>query len=237
MTLRRDQIEGVEGWLSFAEAMALYRMVVDHPTPGPITVVEIGSWKGRSTIALAQAVKDRPSGGLVHAIDPHTGSEEHHREFGKVDTFDEFRQNIEGARVADLVHPIREFSTDAARQFEPQCVHALFVDGAHDYTNVRRDVSDWLPRLANRSHVAFNDVNWLGVFRALQGGVIRGDASFSKPSIVDHTLYYERQCDRLSTANDRRTAALFRLRLSGYFIQQGTMPIVRGKLDRLRTRT
>src|SRR5437879_1474439 len=67
-------LEGVEGWLYFEEAWALYEAVRNLPVDAA-TVVEIGSRKGRSTIALAAAVKKRGSG-KVFAIDPHTGEKD-----------------------------------------------------------------------------------------------------------------------------------------------------------------
>ena len=53
----------VEGWLDIDEAWALHEMVRRRPPdPGPVTVVEIGSWKGRSTIALALGAMARGTG-------------------------------------------------------------------------------------------------------------------------------------------------------------------------------
>ena len=131
-------LTGVEGWLYIEEAVELYETVRSHPAADPVLVVEIGSWKGRSTIALAQAVRDRghPLGRVV-AIDPHTGSREHHERFGAVDTFDEFLRNIDRAGLTDLVEPMRTTSLDASGQLVGSSVDVLFIDGSHEYEDVR----------------------------------------------------------------------------------------------------
>ncbi|WP_218280645.1 class I SAM-dependent methyltransferase [Verrucomicrobium spinosum] len=54
---------GIEGWFTWKEALSLYELA--KALPSNSTVVEIGSWKGRSTYCLAQGLKD----GSVHAID------------------------------------------------------------------------------------------------------------------------------------------------------------------------
>jgi hypothetical protein len=206
-----EALEGVEGWLDLDEAAALYEAVASHPSLTALTVVEIGSWKGRSTIAMSLGLEHRAGSGTVFAIDPHTGSREHREQLGEVDTFAEFEQNLERAGVRDRVEPIRAFSHEAAARFEPKSIDVLFVDGSHEYTDVKRDIADWMPLLADRATVAFNDPWWPSVFRALQEGVIRGSSSFRKPRFVQNTLVFERHAGERTTLRDRVGGALFRL--------------------------
>jgi predicted O-methyltransferase YrrM len=204
-------LEGVEGWLELAEARALYDQVATHPADRPLTVVEIGSWKGRSTIAMALALEARgPGSGTVHAIDPHTGSREHREQLGEVDTFAEFEANLERAGVRHRVEPVRAFSHEAVSRFAPGSIDVLFVDGSHEYEDVKRDIRDYLPRLAARANVAFNDPWWTGVFRALQEDVIRGSAAFRNPRFVENTLLYEQHRDAPATLADRLRGVTFR---------------------------
>ena len=53
-----EALEPVDGWLGSREAWALYRAARDAPGDAPVAV-EIGSWMGRSTIALALGFRDR----------------------------------------------------------------------------------------------------------------------------------------------------------------------------------
>jgi len=123
---------------------------------GTGAVVEIGSWKGKSTIWLAKGSK---SAGRekVFAIDPHTGSLEHRREFGnRINTESVFRRNIERARVQDWVIPLVMTSSDAAVGWKKP-VRLLWIDGSHEYEDVKKDFVLWEPHLVYGGTIALHD--------------------------------------------------------------------------------
>jgi predicted O-methyltransferase YrrM len=63
-------VAGIQGFLKLEEISLLYdvaRRCVDKGV-----IIEIGSWKGKSTICLALGSKDGPRV-KVYSIDPHTG--------------------------------------------------------------------------------------------------------------------------------------------------------------------
>ena len=62
--------EGVDGFLTSLEAVMLFRIAQRLPINS--TIVEIGSWKGKSTCCLARGLK----GGKIIAIDPFDASGE-----------------------------------------------------------------------------------------------------------------------------------------------------------------
>ena len=123
-------------------------------------IVEIGSWKGKSTIWLAkgsqagQKVK-------VYAFDPHSASIVHQKH-GEAWTFDELKQNISRAGVADIVSPVVATSEAAASRFnEP--IEMIFIDGDHDYEAVKRDFELWYPKVVDGGVMAFHDTTvWQG---------------------------------------------------------------------------
>lgn len=176
----------VDGWLSTAEGGLLYRLARDCGG----AIVEIGSWKGRSTIWIASGSKAGGSA-TVYAIDPHVGSEEHHRLYGDVDTLDDFRNNIAKAGLSDLVVPIIAASTDAAASVEGE-VAMLFVDGAHDYESVRADFEAWAPKLAPGGFVAFHDTAAPGPQRVVKDEIVRRGA-FSGIGFVDSIVYAQKR--------------------------------------------
>src|SRR3954452_19964829 len=63
-----EAVGDIDGWLHPMEAWTLYQEVLHLDSHAP-SVVEIGSWKGRSAVTLALAVKQRGAG-HVAAIDP-----------------------------------------------------------------------------------------------------------------------------------------------------------------------
>jgi predicted O-methyltransferase YrrM len=138
----------VEGWLSDAQGRALYAAAAAARSGA---IVEIGSWKGRSTVWLACGAQR--SGRRVHAVDPHAGSLEDPR----ATTLASFRTSLERAGVSGQVHEMVMTSAEAARRLRGP-VELLFVDGDHSPDGAARDADLWLPRVRAGGVVMFHDV-------------------------------------------------------------------------------
>ena len=165
-----DILTSVDGWLHPNEARLLYRLASQCRARGAI--VEIGSWKGKSTICLARG-SIAGSKAKINAIDPHTGSPEHSREFGVVWTFDAFRRNIEKAGVNEMVTPHVDYSDAVAKKFnEP--VELIFIDGIHEYEGVKIDFDDWFAKVIDGGRMAFHDSTcWDGVLEVVKEGLFK----------------------------------------------------------------
>ncbi len=138
--------KAVEGWLSADQVTRLYN-VAASTRPGD-QIVEIGSFRGRSTIVLASAV---PDGVEVVAIDPHAGNDRGPQEISgfaaqAADDHEVFIANVAAADVADRVRHVRELSDNAHSSVDGQ-VAVLFIDGAHRYSPARADIRDWGARV------------------------------------------------------------------------------------------
>ena len=163
-------MRSIDGWLFEGEARLLFELARGAKPGGGI--VEIGSWKGKSTVCLAKGSEAGPRL-KVYAIDPHTGSSEHQAEGGRVWTFDEFKENIRRSGVDDLVVPILKGSTQAAADFDVP-VSLLFIDGAHDFASVKADFEAWFPKLVDGGVVAFHDTTgWEGPRRVVRKALFR----------------------------------------------------------------
>jgi predicted O-methyltransferase YrrM len=207
-------LEGVEGWLAAREALALHRAARDFPVDGPVRVVEIGSWKGRSTIALATGVAARRAGGVVHAIDPHRGGVLH-RLTGEADSYGAFVANVERAGVRDVVDPIRTTSAEARSRIPDDSVHVLFVDGSHRYDDVLRDLEAWTPALRAGARVAFHDaISFPGVAAVLRERVLTRGSPFRSPVLWQETLHVIYDPGDPWRAEDARRALAMRARLA-----------------------
>jgi predicted O-methyltransferase YrrM len=162
-------VEATEGYLSLEEAKFLFDAAASRKGRGAI--VEIGSWKGRSTICLAAGA---PPNTKVYAIDPHSGSSEHQQQMGKVDTLEEFRENIKRAGVEDRVVALVETSEQAAEKWQGK-VELLFIDGAHEYELVKKDYELWGPHLIEGGMIAFHDtVDWYGPKQLVKENIFLG---------------------------------------------------------------
>ncbi len=118
--------------------------------------MEIGSWKGKSTIWLAMGSKvgNRVK---VYAVDPHAGIPWPGKQIPG-STLDDFARNLRNARVGALVVPLVMTSEEAARKFEHP-VELIFVDGDHNYRYVKLDFELWFPKLVKGGYIAFHDTN------------------------------------------------------------------------------
>ena len=154
-----NKVDAVEGWLNLHEGRLLYRLARNCTGRG--VIVEVGSWKGKSTIWMGLG-SQAGHNVEIHAVDPHTGSTEHWKSLGRVWTFDEFRANVKAAGVDDVVVPHVDFSTTAAKKLaEP--VEFIFIDGLHEYEAVKADFEAWFPKVVEGGVIAFHDTTgWSG---------------------------------------------------------------------------
>ena len=156
-----DRAGAVEGWLTPEQGWKLFDAA---RTLGPgATIVEIGSFRGRSTIVLAAS---GPDDAEVVAIDPHGGGDRGPREItpdaarGDADHA-AFTHNLSTAGVENRVRHVRKLSADALDDV-PGEVDLLFVDGAHRLGPARADIVAWGDRVGDSGtmlvHDAFSSV-------------------------------------------------------------------------------
>lgn len=142
----------IDGWLTDAEGELLHKLAKNCKGKG--VIVEIGSWKGKSTVYLANGSK-AGNNVRVYAIDPHTGGPDLKR-LGKVWSFEEFKRNVAMAGVDDIVVPMIKTSEEAAKGFD-QPIELIFIDGAHEYEMVKLDFNLWFPKVIDGGIMAFHD--------------------------------------------------------------------------------
>ena len=141
-----DALEGVEGWFSPEQVERVSARASEVPAGGRI--VEIGSFRGRSMIAIGLSA---PEGVEIVAIDPHAGNDRGPQE---IDGFEDeaaldnkvFLANLERAGVRDRVTYVRKFSHDAHGDVSGD-VDLLHIDGAHRFKPAGDDIASWGARV------------------------------------------------------------------------------------------
>ncbi len=152
-------VDKIDGWLTDEEGEFLYNLAKNCKGKG--VIVEIGSWKGKSTIWLGKGSLEGNKV-KVYAVDPHTGSPEHQKENEKIWTFEEFKRNIKNAKVDDIIVPLVKTSEESAKNFK-ETVEFIFIDGAHEYELVKLDFDLWFPKVISQGFIAFHDtIVWAG---------------------------------------------------------------------------
>lgn len=153
----------IEGWMLPEELTWLAEMASAARLP----IVEIGSWMGRSTRALADNSRVQ-----VYAVDTWRGDAATQKYLeDKPDDwlFTEFRKNIRDRIQAGDVVPMRQSSRMAAMFFENTGFKAdmVFIDGAHDYESVKADIFNWRPFVSPTGILCGHDWGNEGVHQAL----------------------------------------------------------------------
>ena len=145
-------IDKIGGWLAKEEARVLY--IIASEVTGPI--VEIGAWKGRSTATLGFASRNNPAHPLIYTVDPFTGSKEHRELDPHCNTWDEFRENIESLHMFDIVHPYQMTSKEAYEKHFG-AIGMLFIDGSHEYEDVKYDFVHWGSNVVKGGWICMHD--------------------------------------------------------------------------------
>ena len=150
------RVADVEGWMTPDQARRLWSCARTVRSGG--TVVEIGSFRGRSMIVLASAAE--PDVELV-AIDPHAGNDRGPQEISgfqdeAAQDHDVFLANLAAAGVGDRVRHVRKFSDDALADV-PGPVDLLYIDGAHRYGPARADIVAWGAKVADGGDLLIHD--------------------------------------------------------------------------------
>lgn len=120
--------------------------------------VEIGSWKGRSTVYMAEEIKKYNKNISWYAVDMFKGTKDENDNDKDVinDTlYDKYLKNIEP--VKDLIHTIRGDSKEVYKQFEDESIDFLFIDGDHTYKGCYTDIKNWFPKVKKGGIIGGHD--------------------------------------------------------------------------------
>lgn len=143
------------------EACAVLWFYAAQVRPG-FDVVEVGSFKGQSTIHLAQGVVSGQgfvTNTMVHAVDPWDlpGNPTGRHGFAEPETRQEFERQVVEAGVSGIVARHQAFSVDAAAKYSGRPIGLLYIDGDHSRAAVLADFHAWRPHLAPRATIIFDD--------------------------------------------------------------------------------
>ncbi len=132
----------------------LYRLIKKYFKP-EFTMVEIGSFHGVSTRLFSKFVK------TVYAVDcydyvvPETGRiPEHDALFVEAEKI--FIEKTTG--IKNIIK-VRKTSVEAAKDFAPKSVDAVYIDAEHDEVSVRKDIQTWKGKIKNGGILCGHDFN------------------------------------------------------------------------------
>ncbi len=149
------EIETVEGYLSPDEIRFLALLAAVPTAKGEI--LEIGSFKGKSTIILAKSAA-LTNNAVVHAVDPMIAPSETDPDLkGEKSSFPDFKKNIEEKNVADKIEFHQKFSYELAETWDKP-IRFLWIDGDHTYKGTKLDFDGFVNHLEDGAIIAIHDV-------------------------------------------------------------------------------
>jgi predicted O-methyltransferase YrrM len=166
----------IPGFLGESEARLLGTIAACVSRGGAI--VEIGSFKGKSTAMLARVAMHYGLGPVV-AIDPHNFNNvelEEHRTMPGASSYEEFLDHLRAAGVADRAEVHRAYSADVAAGWD-RSIGFLWIDGDHSYRGAKADFDGFIRHLLPGGVVAFHDAlhEFAGPIRVFVEDVLRSD--------------------------------------------------------------
>ena len=195
MTLRLDLLRcpglkewnRIAGYFDLSEALAMQELV--GRLPQGARVAELGTFQGRSAVAIACAL---PPGGVLFCVDHFAGAilapgqPRPPQEAIIRANLDALLANLDAFGLRDRVTVLKGRTRDAAGRFAPESLDLLFVDAGHDYASVKADLADWYPKLRPGGWLVCDDCvpEWPGVVQAIQESKLPG--GLIAPSLWAH---------------------------------------------------
>ena len=139
-------------WTSFGRVNSLIglKMLIDDHVNDASTIVEIGSFAGKSSELFALHC------GHIFCGDVWEG-------YWEIDGDTLGRAEQEFDKMSSRyknISKIKKNSSDASLEFEEETLDLVYIDGAHDYENTVNDIVKWYPKLKRGGILAGHDYRY-----------------------------------------------------------------------------
>lgn len=159
------------GWL-YGNEYTFLQFLAKKALITQLDFVEVGSWRGKSTILLAGVLKEQQSSNLLYCVDNWKGGTDDDclRLANNVNIFYEFQNNTQS--LFRYIKPIIGLSTEreTLKKLPPK-IGLLFLDGAHDYETIKEEITLYKELLDRNGIICFHDTdnpNYPGVRNAIR---------------------------------------------------------------------
>lgn len=166
--------QNIQGWFTFPN---FYSEIIKQSKDG-YHIVEVGSWKGKSTAYIAVEIANCGKQIKFDCVDTWEGDSSITSSFDEPllskpnALYEHFLQNINP--VKQYVNPIKSTSIDASTLYSNNSLNCVFIDGAHDYDSVRLDIKSWLPKIKTGGLLSGHDYAHPPVQQALRDCLFEG---------------------------------------------------------------
>ncbi len=183
----------IPGYIGDREFRALAMLFAGAPAKG--ATVEIGSFKGKSTVGLASLAAHYGLGPIV-SIDPHNTPSVTDPDLGaQQSSFDDFQSALCNAGLEHQVEVHRATSQEVSATWT-RPIRFLWIDGDHTYAGAKLDFELFTPYLSEGAIVALHDTlhEFEGPIRVFVEQMLRSD-QFGPAGLL-HTIGWAQYCPR-----------------------------------------
>lgn len=136
-------------------------MAVKESLPKNCDAVEIGVLHGDFSIRILEIVNPKK----FILIDPYVRSEEAygkalgfiHTAYSNEDDYQNLIRKFENEIVSGQVEVVRKYSHEAVDYIADNSVDFLYHDASHLYSDIKRDLNEWLPKMKEGGIIAGHD--------------------------------------------------------------------------------
>lgn len=145
-----NKLANLKGYLREIEGEKL--MELASLVPESQAIVEIGSYKGKSTCYLASGSE----GAMVYAIDLWDLGNNTATRYRKPATYQTFKEQVSNMGLMQKITITKGNSIDVAKTWNKP-IGLLFIDGNHQYEFVKADYESWHKFVVPGGYIAFHD--------------------------------------------------------------------------------
>lgn len=152
-----------ENWFTYPE---FYSRIINE-APDNSHFVEVGSWKGRSSVFMAVEIINSKKNIKFDCVDIWESCKEYENEdsIKNGTLYEEFLTNIKP--VTHIINPIKMNSIEASKLYKDNSLDFVFIDACHYYDCVKEDIEHWLPKVKNNGIISGHDIHSDDVKRAV----------------------------------------------------------------------
>lgn len=163
----------MEGWCTHEKACNLFNIVYTNELK---LCVEIGTFGGKSMIAIALALKAL-NDGIVFGIDPWkvdaclegTNGEENNKWWSEIDWNKIISSYFDKAQEFDVLGHMAHFrkhDTQCLQYFSDESIDLIHFDSNHSEEVACRTVNDWWGKIRSQGVIVMDDIDWDGQDKA-----------------------------------------------------------------------
>ena len=171
-----EKIKVPFGFFDYADIYKSFLINIADEKVKDATIVEIGSWVGKSTLYMAELIE--------YFLDKKVSPETKSIKFINIDPFVadvtintiggyEWNESTAGTKQAakeafynnikthkKFIETREEYSPSAAESFENESIDCVWVDALHDYDSVLKDLTAWYPKVKKGGILGGHDFNY-----------------------------------------------------------------------------